>query len=291
MEEIIIFKGTNEELKFNSFYELANELNIKEDTFLNKLAKLKSLQETYNYFLNKNEHENKCFVVFKNTDREFKGTIKEIANHFNISLQTLKNRMKNMSLSLEEAINYNSNKRYFIFKGTDKEFSGTRKGYIKYYFNIDDEKVRKIKNKYNITSFEEAIEKILEERENKFNEKFKINKKLNLTINGNEIFYRDIYNYNLRNVVLYLYGINRENNEKELLMITNANHSLGEEITAIKKILTLDINKKISNKSIFKVITDKYYNFDIEYDNINKNLNYEEFKDYINKNNLNPTYK
>ena len=80
----------------------------------------------------------KIYTIFKSTNREFTGTLKEIAIHFNINYNTLKDRLKRYNFSIEDAINfsYENYKTYTVFKGTDKEFSGNYKEIAK-YFNIN----------------------------------------------------------------------------------------------------------------------------------------------------------
>ena len=99
----------------------------------------------------------KIYTIFKNTDEEFTGTRKEIAKHFNIPYNTLKNRINKMNLSIEEAINYNKNyKKYTVFKGTIKEFTGTLYEIAK-HFNINYNTLLNRINKINL-SIEDAIE-------------------------------------------------------------------------------------------------------------------------------------
>ena len=54
----------------------------------------------------------KIYTIFKNTDREFTGTIEEISEHFSINKNTLNYRLKKVN-TLEEAIDF-KNKKYLI---------------------------------------------------------------------------------------------------------------------------------------------------------------------------------
>ena len=119
-----VFKGTDKEFT-GTKKEIAEYFNINYYTLINRINKQNmNLEEAIDY---KNIKTNKIYTVFENTDLEFKGSLTEIAKHFNISPSTLKNRITNMNLSLEKAINYNDLKiiKYTVFKNTDKEFTGT----------------------------------------------------------------------------------------------------------------------------------------------------------------------
>lgn len=67
----------------------------------------------------------KVITVFKNTEREFTGNKKQIAEHFKIKKTTLLRRIEK-GLTVEEAINYIDNRweKFTIFKDTNKEFTG-----------------------------------------------------------------------------------------------------------------------------------------------------------------------
>lgn len=119
-----VFKGTDREFT-GTKKEISEHFNVNYSTLMNRINKQNmNLEEAIDY---KNIKTNKIYTVFENTDLEFKGSLTEIAKHFNISPSTLKNRITNMNLSLEKAINYNDLKiiKYTVFKNTDKEFTGT----------------------------------------------------------------------------------------------------------------------------------------------------------------------
>ena len=97
------------------------------------------------------------YTVFKGTDREFTGNLTQISKCFNINIQTLSNRINQSHMSLEKAIDYKDYRfeKHTVFKGTDKEFTGTFKE-ICNHFNVNYYTAKTSKNKYNLT-IEDAI--------------------------------------------------------------------------------------------------------------------------------------
>lgn len=121
------------------------------------------------------------YTVFKDTDREFSGNKKEIAEHFNIKYKTLQYRIKNFNLTIEKAIDFkkydktmkfkNNNKNnnnnskfkvYTVFKdkidkdtGKSLEFTGNM-NQISKYFNISYNSLKYRIEKLNL-SVDEAI--------------------------------------------------------------------------------------------------------------------------------------
>ena len=99
----------------------------------------------------------KIYTVFKNTDKEFTGNLKEICQYFNVNYNKLNKIIKKYNMTLEEAINCNRcNKIYTVFKDTDREFTGNLRE-ICQHFNINYHAFRLRINRYNIT-LEEAID-------------------------------------------------------------------------------------------------------------------------------------
>ncbi len=69
----------------------------------------------------------KRYSVFKGTEREFTGNDRQIAEHFGISLGTLRNRRR-AGYTFEQAIDWNGgglSDWQTVFQGTDKEFTGS----------------------------------------------------------------------------------------------------------------------------------------------------------------------
>lgn len=109
---------------------------------------------------------NKKYTIFKNKiskktgkSLEFTGTLKEIANRYNLSYNILYNRITKMHLSIEESINSKdnrSNKTYTAFKGIYNndnglnEFTGNLYQISK-HFNIPYNTLKSRLNKQNLT--------------------------------------------------------------------------------------------------------------------------------------------
>lgn len=53
------------------------------------------------------------FIIYKNTDKEFKGTLEEISNKFNISEYGLLVRMFGYKNTIEESVSILLNKKIF----------------------------------------------------------------------------------------------------------------------------------------------------------------------------------
>lgn len=125
---LTVFKDTDKEFTGN-LKEISQHFNINVNTLYRKYRNGLSLEKAI---------DNKRILkitVFKGTDREFTGTKIEISEHFNIKYTTLLNRVHEMNLSLEEAIDWKDPNIITVFKGTNKEFSGTKKE-IAEHFNI-----------------------------------------------------------------------------------------------------------------------------------------------------------
>lgn len=68
----------------------------------------------------------KIYTIFKNTDQEFKGNLKQISKYFNINITTLKYRLnKNLNYLSEKFDNeiYEFSEKNQNFKCTRKQFS------------------------------------------------------------------------------------------------------------------------------------------------------------------------
>ena len=85
--------------------------------------------KTYKDFKNGNISNSNLnyFIVFKGTNKEFAGTLKEIANHFNLNYANIKYRINKCNMTVEEAITTPSikikqnNLTYKDQKGTMRE--------------------------------------------------------------------------------------------------------------------------------------------------------------------------
>ena len=150
-----VFRGTDREFT-GTIKKIAEHFNINYITLKYRINKKNlAIEDAINY----KNNINNSFTIFRGTNKEFTGSMKEIAKHFNINYDTLKYRVKNQNLTMEEAVNYNVNDRYEIFtvfKNTSKEFAGNLRQ-IANNFNANYENIRcRIVN--NNFSIEEAIE-------------------------------------------------------------------------------------------------------------------------------------
>ena len=102
----------------------------------------------------------KIYTVYKNTEHEFIGNLKEIAEHFNINYEYFKQKVrKNKNDKLENIIKDSQNIRYYkiytVFKDTKDEFTGNRIQIAK-HFNISESTLINRIKRDNL-SIEEAI--------------------------------------------------------------------------------------------------------------------------------------
>lgn len=128
-----VFKGTNREFTGNSNKEIAEHFGINYYTFMRRINRGYSIEEAIDW---NNRKKGRLITVYKNTNKEFRGNLKEIANHYNISYNALLSRINRKNLTTEEAITYNTNlnkKLITVFKGTDKEFTGTKTDISKHF--------------------------------------------------------------------------------------------------------------------------------------------------------------
>ena len=97
------------------------------------------------------------YTVFKDTDDEFTGTLKEISEHFDINYSTLFTRLQKNHYNLEKVIKFGKYMYAFtVFKGTDREFTGTYTQIAKHFgIRYNAFMMRLQKNNYNL---EEAID-------------------------------------------------------------------------------------------------------------------------------------
>ena len=177
-------------LKMNNFYSKNNSVNILYDIVTNNASYYCKIHNRVNQGMTLNEAikignfvKNEIFTVFKDSDREFTGTRREISKNFNITYELFKSRT-NQGMTFEEAIdltnnnNSNKNKVYTVFKGDSKEFTGTRSE-ICNHFGIKYINLIKRMNARGMT-IEEAIEKPLKQIREK-----------NLNYNGEKINLKD----------------------------------------------------------------------------------------------------
>ena len=130
--------------------QIVKHFNINYNTLYNRVINIGlDIDNAININLNNNNkninkhYYNKIYIVFKDSEREFKGTLKEICNHFNIKYSLLYSRIYYHNINIEEAIDYkkkDKNKIYYkftVFKGDkDKEFTGNKSEIAK-HFNIN----------------------------------------------------------------------------------------------------------------------------------------------------------
>ena len=148
-----VFKNTDREFT-GTLKQIAKIFNIKPSTLQNRINNNLTLEEAINYENNNNKYKN--FILFEGTNKEFSGNLKDIAEHFNINYNVLKQRIYRTNLTLEECVDYKNNiQKYTVFKGTNKEFSGNIREIAK-HFNINISTLEYRIQNMNLT-FEEAI--------------------------------------------------------------------------------------------------------------------------------------
>ena len=154
-EKYTAFKNTDREFN-GTLKQISKHFNVDYNTLIRKYKKLNIPIEEIIDSNYKRNIRNKIYIVFKNTNREFKGTYKEIAKHFNISYGVLLNRVNKLNISIEDAIDFeNKVNIYTVFEGTYREFTGNI-NQISKYFNINYKLLLNRINNLNI-SIEEAI--------------------------------------------------------------------------------------------------------------------------------------
>lgn len=148
--KITVFVGTNRE--FTGYkQEIAEHFGTTISNLNKRIRKYNlTLEQAIDY------KPSKEFIVFKDTDREFAGNISSIAKHFNVAIDTLNYRIETIGLTLEEAIDYkNTNYDLTVFKGTSKEFTGSKREIADYFHLNSGTFISRTNRGY---SLEEAIE-------------------------------------------------------------------------------------------------------------------------------------
>lgn len=113
----------------------------------------------------------KIHTVFVGTDREFTGTLSQIARHFDIDRGTLQSRLQK-GATLEEAIETPLlGQALTVFAGTDREFTGNLKE-IAEHFGINYSTL--VSRMSNGVLLEEALSKPVEEKRKRLKESYTV---------------------------------------------------------------------------------------------------------------------
>lgn len=130
-----VFEGTNKEFT-GTKADISKHFMINYKTFIRKIKNGYSLEEIINTSRNKNE---KMITVFKGSNNEYSGNLKEIALHFGLNYNDFRLRVKS-GFSPEEAVEVvklnvkDNNLEYKGFKGDLKEICNHfNKDYINVY--------------------------------------------------------------------------------------------------------------------------------------------------------------
>ena len=101
-----VFKNTEREFTGN-LNEIAKHFNL-DCKLLNNRVNLTNfnIEEAIDF-----KPVGKCFIVFKDTSKEFKGTLSEISNHFNIPFKDLNQYINDNKSSIGDAIDFFLNAR------------------------------------------------------------------------------------------------------------------------------------------------------------------------------------
>ena len=128
-----VFKDTDREFTGN-YKEISEHFKISCGTFRGRLNYGYTPEEAIDW--NGGKSDRRPMTVFKDTDREFTGNRRQIAEHFGISYETFRGRLKR-GYAPEEAIDWNGRKHdqkpMTVFKGTNREFTGNQSEIAKHF--------------------------------------------------------------------------------------------------------------------------------------------------------------
>ena len=255
-----IFKGTYKEFT-GTLYEIAKHFNINYNTLLNRINKINlSIEDAIEHDLLK------IYNVFKGTNREFTGNLKEISKHFNIKYNILQYRIHKMNLSIEEAIDY-SEYINIVFEGTDREFVGTKKEIADHFDISYGTLIKRINNEH--LSIENVIDYTLKSK----NKIYTVFKGTNNEFTGS---IRKIAKYFHINYLILIPRINNLNLSLEEAILLSLNRVKQINLTYKGERGSMKELCKIFNKNFIEVYNKVKYNHTFEWAMDSTNKSYEE---------------